>query len=212
MGAATQTKSGINENEDNPLLAHDHEFSKYKHYKHTNKKYKKKYTKKSRKCNGKDKFQSIMASSQSNSPYHSPYLEHPSPPTTSITPTLLHHPPSCPSLHLPQNLPHSPTDAKEQLKSRRFIVTTGSSAPVFISNNKSKSQLEEESNTRLSSPNFYNVFNLPTNVTSPPPPTRRDFLTTPKPSSTTSILPPLPSTNNNKSKSHLGELRWLRKV
>ena len=33
-------------------------------------------------------------------------------------------------------------------------MTTGSPASVFISNNQSKSQLEEESNTRLSSPNW----------------------------------------------------------
>jgi len=40
VGAATPTKSVINENKDNLLLECDHEINDYKNYKHNNKKYK----------------------------------------------------------------------------------------------------------------------------------------------------------------------------
>ena len=66
----------------------------------------------SKQSRGKDKYQSIIASSRSNSPYRSHSREHPPTPTTSIIPTLLYHPLPRQSLNLPQKLPPPPTIAK----------------------------------------------------------------------------------------------------
>ena len=74
-------------------------------------------------------------------------------------------------------------------------MTTGSPESTFISNRTihSQNKLEEESNTRLSSPNLNNIIIAKPNsrVSPSPPPIRRNSTISHQPPSTTSIIPPL---------------------
>ena len=142
-------------------------------------------------------------------------FSHPPPPATSIVPPLLSSPPTRQNFNLSQNFPPPPTHAEEQLKSRRYIVLTGSPASAFISfDNYSQSILEVKSSTKLSSPNSHPIHtdkpNLRTPIisklTPPPPPTRLNSLILQPPPSTTSLnhlnCPTVASTSLNHSKFH----------
>ena len=121
------------------------------------------------------------------------------------------------NFNLSQNFPPASTRAEEQLKSRRYIVLTGSLVLAFISyetstnkSNYNQSILEEESSTRLSHPNSHPIptdkpklrTSIISKSISPPPPIRRNSIISQPPPPTTSIVPPLlpPPSTRRKSK------------